>query len=412
MHTGLRFLAERLLPSPTYGGVALLLICLRAVLSVPAAAQPSFPGVSDSPSLNLRVYPADFWTPRVGPGVGAGFVAHNLARRGDQWLVSAAPARDEQVATVSFASANPEQARQYVLAGVRALHTNEDWLGESVRRTVLERSALRGRVRAGQTFLNQRLLLQPHLTVSHHSIDAVNRPANRQSLSAVLPTPGSEQTGLRIGTDLRFDTRDAAALPTRGLLLQGTWDRYVSLNDTDLDFDQVDLDAYGYVPLGGVHRLATRLSTTVTHSRGDAPVPVYMLPIVGGAVVPGWTRGRFVGSDRLLASTLYRFPLLHYEKLATIEGHVGVHLAGSYDDLDDQFEATVSFEDDPVRSGSTRPLRPSASAGLRFAMPRRDHAAIELAVGVSPEGASVVRLSFTRSLLTLRPSHHRSVNLR
>jgi hypothetical protein len=119
-----------------------------------------------------------------------------------------------------------------------------------------------------------------------------------------------------------------------------------------------------------------------------------------------------VASDRLLASALYRFPLLHYERLLTLDGHVGVHLAGTYDGIGDQFSATVSFEDTVVPDGSTRPLRPSASAGLRFAMPRREHVDVELAIGVSPEGVSGVRFSLVRSLRALRPPHHSSENIR
>jgi hypothetical protein len=338
---------------------------------------------------------------------------HGLARRHDQWLLTAAPALREQVATASFASANPQTAPRYVLTNVRGLHTNADWIGPADRRTVLKRSALRGHLRVGQHLLGRRLLLQPHLTLAHHRIDAVDLPAGGPSSSApVLPTAGRSQTGVRTGVDVRFDMRDQPQVPTRGLLLQGTWDRYVPLDGADVYFDQFDIDAYGYVPLGGAHRLATRASMTLTRSRSDVPVPVYLLPTVGGAVVPGWSRGRFVGPDRLLASTLYRFPLLHYDRLVTIGGHVGVHLAGVYDRVEDQFVADISFRDNAPLGTSSRPLRPSASVGLRFAMPRRDHVSLELAVGVSPEGISAVRFSFDRALQTLRPPHHTSDNLR
>jgi outer membrane protein assembly factor BamA len=214
-----------------------------------------------------------------------------------------------------------------------------------------------------------------------------------------------------VGVDVRFDTRDEEEVPTRGLLLQGTWDRYAPISGPDIRFDQVDLDAYGYVPLGGAHRLAARASVTLTRSRSDVSVPAYLLPTVGGAVVPGWARGRFVAPDRLLASALYRFPLLHYDRLVTVGGHVGIHVAGVYDRLGDQFAPTISFDDPSLRPGD-RPLRPSASLGARFAMPRRPHTTLELAVGVSPEGVSAVRFSFGRPLQALRPPHHTSAPLR
>lgn len=408
MHTTVRAIQSRCAP---LAGWALLLMSLTLGGASPAIAQPSFPGAPDERGSNARVYPADLWSPRVGFGVGASFVGHNLLRKHDQWLVSAAPAQHEQVATAAFASANPQPANRYVLFTMRALHTDRDWLGPPSQRTVLDRSALRARVRVGQTVL-ERLLVQPHLTLMHHQVDDTSVPTTGPKEVPPLPPAGSEQTGARLGVDLRYDTRDRLSVTTRGLLLQGTWDRYVPLNDRDLRFDQVDLDAYGYVPLGGVHRIASRLSLTLTENRGNETVPVYMLPTVGGAVVPGWARSRFVASERLLASTLYRFPLLHFEDLLTLEGHVGLHLAGVYETLGEQFSPSISFDDPGVPNGSTRPLRPSASAGLRFAMPRREHIDIELAAGISPEGVSLVRFSLVRSLQTLRSPHHSSNNLR
>ena len=230
--------------------------------------------------------------------------------------------------------------------------------------------------------------------------------------ASFLPTADRSQTGARVGLDLQIDLLDAPQVPTSGVLLQGTWDRYVPIQGPDIQFDQVDLDAYGYVPLGGAHRLAARASLTLTRSRSTVSIPVYLLPTLDGSVVPGWGRGRFVGRDRLFASALYRFPLLHYDDLASIGGHVGAHLAGVYNRLGDQFAADVSFEKDVHVNSGKRPLRPSASVGLRFAMPRRDHVSLELAVGIRPEGVSAVRFSFARALQALRPPHHTSANLR
>jgi hypothetical protein len=392
-------------------GVALLLSL--ASLPQSAAAQPLFPGAPDEPNVDLRVYPPAFWGPRAGPGVGVGVVGHNLARQNDQWLLTAAPARYEQVATASFASANPQQAHRYVLVDTRALHTDRDWLGPSSRRTVLQRTDVRARVRTGQVFLNQKLLLQPQLTVSHHYVDAVRQPATPSNIgAATLPAPGSQHTGLRAGLDLQFDTRNRPVLTTRGVLLQGTWDRYLPLDGATLQFDQIDLDAYGYVPLGGLHRFATRVSVTLTRSRDKTPVPVYMRPTLDGTVVPGWGRGRFVDSDRLLGSVLYRFPLLYYKHLVAIEGHVGAHAATVYDNIGNQFAPSFSFENNLSLDASDRPFRPSASVGLRFAVPFRARTTLDLALGLSPEGVTGMQFSFARSLQTVRSPHHTTRTLR
>lgn len=386
---------------------ALLLLIGLLLWPSPAAGQADFPGVPDSTSVNFRAYLADFLGLRVGPGIGVGFVAHNLARQNDQWLVTAAPALFEQVATLSFASTNPDRARRYVLADVRGLHTDRDWVSF---RPGVARSSLHGRIRIGQAFLNHQLLVQPHLTVSHHSVDAVSGrvryaidyPDNHRGLRS---TPSTQQTGVRPGVDLQYDTRNQSPQTTSGFVLQGTWAHYVSLDATSVHFDQIDLDAYGYVPLGGLHRLAGRLSGITTHSRGTAPVPIYMRPRLGGSLVPGLSRGQYVGMHRMLGSVLYRFPLTHILGLSVVEGHFGVHLANVYDDLGAQFSPTVSFAEDPSYENG-RPFLPTASAGLRFVAPARDRVTLELALGVSPSGVSGVRFSFLRSLQALRPPHH------
>ncbi|HKL87436.1 MAG TPA: hypothetical protein VJ884_00430, partial [Salinibacter sp.] len=132
---------------------------------------------------------------------------------------------------------------------------------------------------------------------------------------------------------------------------------------------------------------------------------IYMRPRLGGSHVPGLARGQFIGKHRLLGSALYRFPLKHILGFAAIEGHLGVHLANVYDDLDAQFSPSVSFEEDPPYEDA-RPLRPAASAGLRFLAPARERVTLEIALGVTPSGVSGVRFSFLQSLQALRPPHH------
>jgi carbohydrate-selective porin OprB len=78
----------------------------------------------------------------------------------------------------------------------------------------------------------------------------------------------------------------------------------------------------------------------------------------------------------------------------------------------EQFTTTVSFEESAFNNDRTRPLRPSASAGLRFSVPFRNRATLDLSVGVSPEGVTAVRFSLVRSLQAVRFPHHSSNNPR
>lgn len=398
-------------PSPFIHTLSVLIVgSLLAGLAQHATAQSQFPGVSDEQSTNLRVYPSDLWGIRTGPGVGLGFVVHNLARHRDQWLLTAAPALHEQVGTLSFASANPGGARQYVLADVRGLHTDRDWIGgRDQSRLTLERSSLHARLRFGQSYLDQRFLLQPFAVASHHSVNGVSW-GNTGETTALedggLPVPRPQQTGIRPGINVRYDTRDRTPRTTSGLLLQGTVGRYLSLDGSSLRFDQFDLAAYAYLPLGNDHRVALRASAAVTRVRGKPAVPVYMRPRLGGALVPGFARGQFVGHDRLIGSSMYRFPLKNVLGLVALEAHLGAHVAREYDNVGSQFVPRISFDDEHVQSDASYPLRPAASAGLRVLAPARDHASIEFAVGASPSGITGVSFSFVHSLQALRPPHH------
>jgi hypothetical protein len=49
--------------------------------------------------------------------------------------------------------------------------------------------------------------------------------------------------------------------------------------------------------------------------------------------------------------------------------------------------------------------------GLRLDVPIRPVSAIDLAVGIGPDGISAAQFSLSRSLRALRPPHHVSDNL-
>jgi hypothetical protein len=341
--------------------------------------------------------------------VGVGLVGHGLVRPDGQWLLTAAPARHEQVATLSFATANPRRARRYAIVDGRALHTNRDWQGPPDHRLVLERSSARARLRLGHSFLGGRLLVQPHLAVGTHRVDATRVPAplppTLRGAPDALPAPGATYTGLHGGLGLQLDTRLPPSRYATGLRVQATWSRYTALDGSALRFDRVDGAVLGTLALGGLHRVDARVGATLTRPRSDTAVPTVLLPTLGGALVPGWARGRFVGRDRVVGGLLYRFPLWTLGRVATLEGHLGGHLAATYRRLDDQFGFRVQF-DDASEEGPGVPLRPSASVGLRVAVPSRPHAHLDLALGLSPEGLSAARLSLIRPLQALRPLHH------
>lgn len=406
-------------------GAFILLLGLLVSWAAPAAGQPAFPGAPSEPTVNLRIYPFDLWSPRVGLGVGAGLVFHHFGRSNAQALLTFAPAQHEQVATGAWASANPRRARRYVLVNARGLHTNRDWFyglgpGSTLdARQSIARSAVQVRVRVGQAFLDHRLIIQPHLGVSTHRIDRVPNPTAsslgrpsrthlRQLASSTLGPLSPQQSGLRAGVAVLYDSRSHPSRSTGGVLLQGRWSRYLDLTSSVVRFDQFDLGAYGFLPLGGSHHLAGRLHLTLTSPRGRAAVPYYLRPTLGGSRVPGWARTRFVALDRFLTSMLYRFPILQILGVVDFDGHVGVHAASVYDAFFSEARAKLTFEESLSSGRASVPLRPSASAGLHVGLSFRETPSLDFALGLSPEGVTAVRFTFSQNLRALRPPHHRT----
>jgi len=413
---------------PSFHGTSwvglLILLAGLLVSPVPPAAGQAFPGAPDEPGVNVRLYPLDTWSPRVGWGVGAGLVMHHLGRSHAQGLLTVAPAQHEQVATAAWASADPGRARQYVLVSARGLHTNRDWFyGLGPRsspdaRQSIERSSVQLRVRAGQQFFDQRVLLQPRMGLAAHRVDRVPSPSSplldaaserhlRQLDSDQVGPLASEHIALRVGLDVQYDTRPEGRPPsTRGVLLEGGWTRAVALSSSFVRYDRLDLGAYGFLPLGGAHHLVGRLSVAHTGARGRASVPYYLRPMLGGTQVPGWARHRFVDSSRLISSLLYRFPLATPLSVLRLDGHLGIHAASVYDNAFSDAALDLTFDERPQFDESSVPLRPAASVGVRLGLSFREVPALDLALGLSPEGVTGVRFALRQNLQALRPAHH------
>jgi hypothetical protein len=407
---------------------------LLGLLVIGAGSASAQPVAEPEPAFNVRVYPLDVWNPRAGWGIGVGAVAHHLGRPGSQVLVTAAPAVHESVGTLSIASAHPSVVDTYVVLDARVATTDRQWfygLGPRSREANLvavDLTSWWARLRVGHRLGASPVTVQPHLSLLTHDVNG-SRNVSPRALSrldgasidaipgafspVVDPLPGSApalpalQRGVRAGLDLIVDTRDRRYGATRGLLVQATGSFYNEMRDADLRFARLDLRAHGFVPLGGRHRLALGARTAVTHNGGDAPVPFFLLPNLDGRTVPGWARDRFVGADLVSLRALYRFPLVQFRDLLTVEGHLGVHAASVYDDLGEQFAFDLSF-DERIGASSTVPLRPAASTGLRLGPLFRDETYVDVALGLSPEGVTGVRFTFVQSLRSLRPAHHRS----
>jgi len=394
--------------------------------------------------LNLRPYPLAIWGPRAGFGGGLGLIVHRVTSRDDELLLSAAPAVHEQVYTVSYTSDADREARSYLMIHGRHAYTDRDWFygfgpaSSPDARTSFSLRTIQGGLRWGHRLWNRALIVQGHGRVEHYRLygarppePTANDPARtaarsyaqaitdgqsaRRSTGAALST-----TGGVLGVDLAFDRRDRQAFTTRGLLLQATLESWIPVGGDDLSFWRSDVGAYGWIPLGRRHRIALRAHLSqILSPNGDVGelstgtgavsygLPHFLLPVLGGHTVPGLQRRRYAGNDVLMAGLTYEFPI-YTDFGFTLEGHVGGHLASVYDDIGSQFELSV---DGTRRLGPQReryPLRPAFSAGVRFGPLFRDQSYVDVAAGRGPDGWTMVRVSFTRSLDRARPPHHES----
>ena len=383
---------------------------------------------ADTVWTNLRLYPLAAWGPRAGVGGGAGLVIHNVGRAGSLVLLTAAPARHDQSATLTLSSTDDLRgASRFAVLDARARHTDRLWFygrgpaAPDDQRAALDLSSWNVRLRTGLRRWQDRLLVQPRLRVVQYRLDEIrNRPAEASSrLTAPLNAlDGSRAggglafplTGAAAGADLLVDTRDPPPSPVRGVFLRASAERFTGFGSDAPTFDRFGAEAAGWIPLGGRHRVGLSAEAQWTEPRSGADVPFFLQSTLDGRRLPGYARQRFVANDRFSMHLLYRFPVFTYGTLFAVEGHAGLHAGSVYTDLFDQFEASVSFDPisaDPGEPPSPAPLRPAASVGLQAGPIFRAGARVDLAVGVSPEGVSGVRFTVTQPLLRLRQPHHR-----
>jgi len=416
-------------------GVALAIIVLLTVTvaSGTVAARgtaPPTPGRSaqapaDSIWLNARAYPLALWGPRAGFGGGAGLVIHNPVGTGTQGLVTVAPARRDQSATLTLSTTgNPGDMRRYAVLDARVRHTDREWfygLGAGTSdesRASVELWSWNVRLRSGLRFWDRRVLAQPHVRLTQYRYRGLQRlrgpstPAIATHLDALTGSGGTladPLTGVVVGADLALDTRDRQEAPIRGWLVRASADRFTGLTSSDPTRDRFEGEIATWIPLGGRHRLALSASAQVTRRRSGNPVPFFLRSTLDGRQLPGYDRSRFADNDRLTGALRYEFPLYEFGNLFVVEGHAGVHAGSVYRNVFDQFEASVSFDENLSFESSTPPsvpLRPAVSTGIRAGPLFRDQAFVQLALGVSPEGVSGVRVTFVQPLTPLRQPHH------
>lgn len=401
----------------------LLLFALCLVLAAPPAALAQ--QTSAEPEVSAKFYPEALWGPTPGFGIGVGVEVENVPAARMRFLATAQPAQHEGLYSLAFTTADLHAAPRYLLLKTRYATTGRQWfygLGPAAAegdRIAVEKRSFDAALRFGQRFFGGRLLAEPRLALradgardfENDDDGAFARldPASQENLRASLGRlPGSQraQLGLAPGLRLAFDTRDQRGLTTRGFYAEAAAHQYESLDDLDLRFRQYAFSAYGFLPmpLGERHVLALRAQLALTDRLGGARVPFYLLPVLEDRLLPGFPRDRFFGHDRLALGAQYRFPVWNAFGLLELEGFLGAGAGSVYDDLGEQFDLALTFDDALAPNRESYPLRPTASTGLRLLPLFRDQAFFSVAAGYSAEGFNTLTFRFVYDGQTLRPA--------
>ncbi|HHP7239609.1 BamA/TamA family outer membrane protein [Longibacter sp.] len=383
--------------------------------------------------LNLRPYVLDLWGPRAGIGAGLGLVVNEAFAESDEFLLTVAPALHERVYTLSYASGGTpphgEQDHRVLLVSARHAYTTRDWFygfgpaSAPTARTAFTLRTFQGSARLGQHVLGDRLFLQAHGRVEHYRLTDANLPnpgdatAEDQPAVTAAAAYGAtavplRTTGAVLGLDAQYDRRDRAYQTLRGVLLQGTAERWIPVGGTTFSFFRTDLGIHAWIPITGSHRIALhgRIARLIDINGVDdlsGRLPHIVTPVVDGRQVPGFLRDRYTGNDAVVLGAAYEFPITNILAF-NVEGYAGVQAASVYDDVTTQFELAFDSSTRISPDRDTYPLRPAASIGLRVGPQFRDQSYVDVAVGVGPDGLSAARISFVQRLNRARPPHHAS----
>ena len=138
----------------------------------------------------------------------------------------------------------------------------------------------------------------------------------------------------RFNSYFLFDARDRAGNPTQGAMLALEYSHFSDRDGGAYTFNRYAADFRGFVPLGSPQRvLALRTYVVFDEAVGDARVPFYMSPFVGGShTLRGFDNFRFIGEDAFLLSAEYRWePVPPVEFALFVDTGVVTGLSGRFD---------------------------------------------------------------------------------
>lgn len=332
-------------------------VLLRVVLiSVPAAfaGTPVFKEGEAPRSWQLVPLPVAFYTSDTGVAGGGLLVAIHQDEEGRETfsLTTAATLAWIGHAELSSSALYRVPGSPWKLEGaVGAFHTPATFYGPVERDYLLTRLDAEG------------VLLRRAGTAAYLGALAGAGSIRYADLDELERESGSN---LRLGTVLRYDTRDNPRYPRTGTMVELRPLVGVTYTEETGDYRQVSVDLRRYVPLYRSWVLAVR-STAVFST---AETPRHARPSLGGyRLLRGYAADRFTARHTVSLQSEVRVPIVDRLTLVAF-GAGGV----AEDSLD------------RIPSGT---LRYTGGGGVRFAMNRDRDVNIRLDTGFSPEGMRV-----------------------
>ena len=366
-------------------------------------------GQSDERSFvsGIKFYPGSLWSSTMGIGIGLGYEFEGITGSTSSLLLVAKPSIHRGIYEASYVTRDPYGGTPYLGAAVyyedtgRTRYYGIGPFTSGDARVFVKDHFLRVRLRGGVPLGDTRWVVQPvgeFVTVKTDTFRNDDRGAfeamqgaSREALLRAVSSDGIRQWmagGVEAG--LYFGGEP----PRTGSAFQVALARFQSISSDDQGFWRAGAMVVLDEPIGSRRIFGRVAFATIFGEQAD--VPYYLLPRLGGRLLPGIARYRFRGNSVVAASAGFEQPLLSIYDYAGVDLVAMAGVGSVYDDFSDQFTARVSFEE-TFEAGGRAPLRPAAAAGFRFYVGERP---LEITVvgGISAERMSVVTFRVHRDM--------------
>jgi hypothetical protein len=354
----------------------------------------------------VRFYPGSLYSSTVGIGIGLGYEFEGLLGRSSSLLLIAKPSIHRGIYELSYRTRDPRAGKPYVHFATYYEDTGRTrfyGLGpfsDGARRVFINDEFLRLRLTAGLPIDGGRWIVQPLVEFANVDVDSFRNddaeafermlPPSQQSLLSAAAYGDPVRWGAA-GIELgRYFSRD----PTRsGSSIQFGLERWAPL----------DADGEGFFRTSGALLLDEAIGGRQIIGRiafaavmGSDDVPYFLLPRLGGRLLPGFAKYRFRGNSMLVANAAVEQPLFNLYGYAGLDLVLTAGVGSVYDRFADQFTPRISF-DERVEPGERAPLRPAAGAGFRIYVGERP-LEVTVLVGYSAERMSLVTFRVHRDI--------------